>query len=165
MNFAVLLGGRYDEQMAASRVLLHLAKSLIRHPVVHYVRFATRGKCSCFKFVGFDIGRVCKGPLLDDMPAGRSMAGGLEPMEHRASYLWYDVEGFPACNTDMATGQLITNHTLLWFVVCQRSKVGGDIIRRMGVLTCPLREVAWTAFFLDRIRPLSCNRLGNAISP
>lgn len=40
------------------------------------------------------------------------MAGALEPMEHRASCLRYDVDGDPAYNTDMAGGQLITKDTL-----------------------------------------------------
>lgn len=62
-------------------------------------------------------------------------------MEHRASCLWYDVDGYPTCNTDMAAGQLITNHTFPWFDVCQFSKVGGDVRRKMGVLACLLREV------------------------
>jgi len=61
--------------VAASRVLSRLAKGLICHPVA-LQRFATKGKCSCFKFVGFDIGRVCKGPLLDDNAGGQIYGGG-----------------------------------------------------------------------------------------
>lgn len=67
---------RYGEEKGSERRdLSHPAKSLIRHHGVLY-GFATRGTCLCFKFVGFDIGRVCEGPLTGHVACGQIHGGG-----------------------------------------------------------------------------------------
>lgn len=94
---------------------------------------------------GFDIGRVCKGAHSEHVARGQIHGGGLEPMEHGANGLWYDVDGYPAGNTDTTAGQLITNHTRRCGLLSANVPRLGEISDKgWGCSRALLREVVGT---------------------
>jgi hypothetical protein len=134
-----------EERARSDGVLFDAAKSLIRHHDCTRRLCHEEGNAHALNSSASTSDESAWAPLVATCcPRADPWRGGWSQWSTGLAVSGMTSTRFPVGNTDMAAGQLITNHTLLRCVACQCSKVGGDIRQRMGVLACPLGEVVGT---------------------